>query len=1808
MRSPAGSEFAVAQSGRPEDAPAVLPGMHVIGELGRGAQSVVYRVRRDGSDFAAKVLLSRAGSPDATASALFRREAALLAWVNHRGLAAVHEVGEAAGRPYLVMDLIEGSDLAILVNQGPLSPERVIDLGVQIGDALAAVHRVGLIHRDVKPANVIVQPDGRARLIDLGLAGRHADGPGGRSAGAGADPVVGTLAYASPEQSGALNRPVDARSDLYSLGVVLYECVTGQPPYLADDVGELLRLHATAPIPDPRSLRQDVPAGLAAILTRLLAKDPDDRYHTAAGLVADLSVLAAEPAADFPLGQHDRPAEEHDLAPLLGRDDEYAELVAVWERTRLGHGGTVAIRGGTGAGKTRLAYDLARQVRDEGRPVLSASCAPDAEPLAPLRAAVDAYVNAVADLPGPARIPAQQRLRDAAGAAATLVGRLSPALATLLDATAAAPDAGHEAFVNAAADFLADLARAHDGALLSFDNAHHLDEATRSVLRQLTLRLDDTPLLLLTAAPDSAEDSADLIVALEPLATPVVAALVAALTRGMAASAVLVERLVARGAATPLEVQEYLAAVVDAGLLTPDWGTWSVDLAGLETLALPGDVVGLILRRLDGLTPEARDLLSAAAVAGMCFAADLPGAVLDVTAGAAAGLLDGARSAGVLEVRGDAFVFTHESLRSALLDGLTPGRRREVHQRIAETLTSRSHASGDALLTDPAQLYPLARHHLQGELDRDPAWVMIVCTAAGRLALADNAPADAVGFLEPAVALADRYAAGIDTGPSGSEIREVLGTAYHAAGRFADAVRAFELSLEATTGGPDRARILAQIAEVYGTQWNIQPGLDAVRLGLSELGRAMPANPLLLVLTSIGRFLAGLLVAGTGLGFGTARGDKAACYELEARLYDGLAVTGIQGMRPLLNAVATLRMLYPAARLGPSKQYVNALAFTNVLLVIMGFRNYRGALARARAIAGQLGDPRLASHVTWVGHLMPSFAGRSHQNSEMLRFAQHDRNLPLTEYIISLVTQCADLLNRGHVHQARDLYETGRARLAAADLADHAYSLIGIVSDAARGWVAETDVQLQRAAKDPVFGAGTLRVSLLSTAAQVAVEQRDLGETFDRAAADFAALNLAPGLLLMHQRPVYVALAYGRIEQAMIALADRSAAPLAAARSAVAQLGKVTTTPDMVAHHLVAVAYLRHLAGDHDGALDALAVGDRMLREADTPSAEYEAARLRARALTALSLNPGAITQVRAARSLADTHGWPHRADWLRAEFPEAFTDRPDGASRAMHSSVMRSQTRVGAGHTELTGGYSPYAQRLAALEQISLAASRVLDPTELTRIALDEAIRILGAERAYLFLTDTKGVDSEQPDRLLPHLGRDADGADIDVLTGYGSTLIEGVRLSREPLVVTGTDEGAALGSQSAVMHGLRSIMVAPLLLDARLLGVIYLDSRIAKGMFTSSDVGILTAITNHVAAALETARAAQLAVAVHAAEQQRDVADTIRQALTEVTATLDPAEVLARLAATLSRSLTGDDARLIQRNGDKLILTDLADPTMQVNLATDAHPDLDALMLSPRPVRSGPGVELAPIFTDPITGCGLRSPESWLAIPLHSRAESVGLVLVSSAHPAGYTETEIDIADALTGQGMIAYDNARLFAQVKLLATTDELTGIFNRRQFFLLAHRELAVARRRDLRLAAAMIDIDHFKKVNDTHGHHTGDQVIQTVARRLTETIRGTDILGRYGGEEFALILPDVGDSALATAERLRTAIATSPVDTDAGPLPITISVGVAYLSEADGGGDAEILLANADKALYSAKKSGRNRVILHRDETAEGPAA
>jgi diguanylate cyclase (GGDEF)-like protein len=490
----------------------------------------------------------------------------------------------------------------------------------------------------------------------------------------------------------------------------------------------------------------------------------------------------------------------------------------------------------------------------------------------------------------------------------------------------------------------------------------------------------------------------------------------------------------------------------------------------------------------------------------------------------------------------------------------------------------------------------------------------------------------------------------------------------------------------------------------------------------------------------------------------------------------------------------------------------------------------------------------------------------------------------------------------------------------------------------------------------------------------------------------------------------------------------------------------------------------------------------------------------------------------------------------------------------------------------------------LQALQQVSAAASRVLDPGELARIALDETIRILAADRAFLFLADP------ETGGLVAHLGRDADGQDVPELTGYSTTLVERVRATGRPLVVTGTEEGAALGAASVVLHGLRSILVAPLQLEGRVLGVVYLDSQVAKGIFTADDAGILTALTNHIATSLETARAAQLEISVQTAERQRALADTLRATLQSMSDTFDPDEVVWRLLDSAKRVMSCDGVWLVQFDETEEV-TAVCSVIDSVTIEVVTHEvgiddNLNALADAVKPVVGTP--EQVPFAL----AAELAEATSWVGVPMKVHGGRIGTLVMASNQPQATLGDAVEVAAALAAQGMTAYDKAVLFKQVQALAVRDELTGIANRRRFFEVAVRDLAAASRHDRELTVLMVDIDHFKRVNDTYGHATGDDVIRTVATRLGDQIRQTDVIGRYGGEEFALLLQDAGPGNVLP-ERLRTSICDTPIETRSGNLSVTVSIGLAFRSDDDT--DIEALLSRADAQLYRAKELGRNQV-------------
>jgi serine/threonine-protein kinase len=262
----------------------VLGGRYEIRALlGQGGMAEVYAAddRLLGRRVAVKML--RAGlNADRRAVARFRREARAEAALSHPNIVAIHDVGVDGETPFLVMELVPGETLSeVIWRDAPLPVERAAEIGLEVADAQSFAHDAGIDHRDVKPGNVMITPNGRVKVVDFGIARAMAwtplTGPG---------PVEGTAAYLSPEQVRGL--PLDGRSDVYSLGVILYEMLAGVPPFRGDTPLAIAYRHVEeTPVPI-ETLRPSTPPGLAAIVMRCLSKDPATRYQSAARLGSDL--------------------------------------------------------------------------------------------------------------------------------------------------------------------------------------------------------------------------------------------------------------------------------------------------------------------------------------------------------------------------------------------------------------------------------------------------------------------------------------------------------------------------------------------------------------------------------------------------------------------------------------------------------------------------------------------------------------------------------------------------------------------------------------------------------------------------------------------------------------------------------------------------------------------------------------------------------------------------------------------------------------------------------------------------------------------------------------------------------------------------------------------------------------------------------------------------------------------------------------------------------------------------------------------------------------------------------------------------------------------------------------------------------------------------------------------------------------------------------------------------------------------------------------------------------------------------------
>lgn len=720
-------------------------------KLGEGGAGVVYQAEDEQlkRTVAIKVLTAE-GAMASDKLARFRGEARSVARLNHPNIITLYDYAEEQGRPYLVIEYIPGQDLWELDNSYapnlmPFSESLPI-----IEDILAALeysHARHVIHRDLKPENVMITPDQQVKVMDFGLARIE-----GQSRLTQEGLVAGTAAYLAPElATGELG---DHRVDLYAVGIMMYELFTGRRPFSGDDPLTVISQHIHAPVVPPQHYNPAIPDDLQQIVLKLLAKNPDNRYRTAADAKQDLKsvstrILSGEEEVESAVGPVQEPAaasesptdpqvllERIARGKMLGRENELEKLKRLWDLVRLDEykgEPLVLVSGEGGIGKTRLLreFRVYAGLRD-GYILHGVAREPDlGTPYAVITAILSDYIAGQ-----PANVLRAQMPGFIAGEVVKLVPQLTQKLGHIQPNPPLEPSAERARLLNQVSQFLLNIA-AEQPTLLLLDDLHFADPGSLAILEMVIQQAVESSLLVAGAYRDvmlsysnptnrfiTALEADNLVarVALRRLSQTVVKQMLETLL-GNTVSRKFIRSIYRATEGNPLFVEELIKSLAIDGQIVLRDGRWEQQQTHL--IHIPGSVKAVLGKRLDYIGKQSLELLQLAAVIGRSFSLNL---LIEASLFAEDEIqwaIEEALRGQLVEVVNVAdrpnggsgadinvhYQFQHALIRETLYDELRPLRRRQLHRRVAAAMEKQA---GDEPVSNPAVL---ANHFIAGAQD-----------------------------------------------------------------------------------------------------------------------------------------------------------------------------------------------------------------------------------------------------------------------------------------------------------------------------------------------------------------------------------------------------------------------------------------------------------------------------------------------------------------------------------------------------------------------------------------------------------------------------------------------------------------------------------------------------------------------------------------------------------------------------------------------------------------------------------------------------------------------------------------------------------------------------------------------------------------------------------------------------------------------------------------------------------------------------------------------------------------------------------
>jgi signal transduction histidine kinase/tetratricopeptide (TPR) repeat protein len=774
------------------------------------------------------VKIAPAGSVADAARRRLEHESAVLGQLDHPNLVRLLDRGRDGGSIYLVTPWVPGRSLAARLGDGALPVRDAVTVARDVVGALCHAHDLGILHRDVKPANIVVHGDPieRAVLIDFGLARSELLDADIR------DVPVGSVRYLAPEQTGLITATPDERSDLHAIGLVLLECLLGRPVHDGHQVGQVLKQQMTA---SPPRLEPPVPRLLGQIADRLVQRDPAERYQSAAGLARDLDELAealdrgvADPT--FVLGSRDRRVTLAEPG-FVGRQPQVALLEEHVRLTALGQGGIAFVGAESGGGKSRLLGELVRRVPERVLCLNGQGLDQAAQrPFQVLSGVARDLARAAGQGDLAERI--RSHLGDRAAAVAVAFPELAPVLG--IDAPAAlGPDEfGEVRTIQAVARLLDALGTPEHPAVVVLDDCQWADELSARLLAHWRSARTVPCHVLVVAAYRSDELPVESVlrqiqplvrIGLPPLADDDVAALVTSMAGAVPDEAVEVVVRLAEG--SPFMASAVLRGLVEADALVSGPDGWSVDPTALSDVRSSRRAATVLAHRITLLGPETRRLLAVGAVLGKEFEVSLAAGLggvdpVEVTRA----VREASRRHLVWSSLDGRCSFVHDKVREALLARLDTEQRRRLHEQTATLLEARR----------PTRFFDLAFHFdAAGQPDRALPYA---------LAAAEEARAQqSLELVEQQYRIAQRGAADTDV-PRRRTIAEELGRVLMLRGRYEEAEVELAAARRLAEAPASVARIDGMLGELAFKRGDMVASSIALERAVRALGERLPTR------------------------------------------------------------------------------------------------------------------------------------------------------------------------------------------------------------------------------------------------------------------------------------------------------------------------------------------------------------------------------------------------------------------------------------------------------------------------------------------------------------------------------------------------------------------------------------------------------------------------------------------------------------------------------------------------------------------------------------------------------------------------------------------------------------------------------------------------------------------------------------------------------------------------------------------------------------------------------------------------------